>query len=97
LVDQGGILSAGGKGQLGYTANWDSWAGEPYLTNKAGTHVLGTGTVTVPTVIAYSSPRSIRERTDLVKRWGLRGAMAWELSQDSDSHALISALGPILN
>ena len=97
LVDQGGILSAGGKGQLGYTANWDLWAGEPYLTNPAGAHVLGTGTVTVPTVIAYSSPRSIRERTDLVKRWGLRGAMAWELSQDSDSHALISALGPILN
>jgi len=27
----------------------------------------------------------------------LRGAMAWELSQDSDSHALITALDPILH
>jgi chitinase len=97
LVDQGGILSADGKGQAGYTANWDFWAGQPYLTNPAGAHALASGSVTVPTVIAYSDPRSIRERTELVKHWGLRGAMAWELSQDSDSHALISALGPILS
>jgi chitinase len=97
LVDRAGILTADGKGQLGYTANWDSCAGEPYLTNPAGAHALASGTVTVPTVIVYSNPRSIGERTNLVKRLNLRGAMAWELSQDSDSHALISALDPILS
>jgi chitinase len=48
-------------------------------------------------VIAYSDPRSIGERTALIKAAGLRGAMAWEISQDSDSHALVSALSPLLH
>ena len=47
-------------------------------------------------MIAYSSPRSIGERTKLIKALHLRGAMAWEISQDSDSHALIGALAPVL-
>jgi chitinase len=70
-------------GQNGFTAHWNPWAGEPYL--------LGNGRV-----IVYSDPRSIGERTALIKVLGLRGAMAWEISQDTDSHALISALTPII-
>jgi chitinase len=92
LVDEADIV---GKG--GYTRSWDLLAGEPYLTNKAAVHNLAGGTVTVPTTIVYSDPQSIGERTALIKALGLRGAMAWELSQDSDSHALISALGPVLH
>jgi chitinase len=92
LVDDGGIIGANG-----YTAQWNPFAGEPYLTNPAALHNLSNGTtITVPTTIVYSDPRSIGERTELVEDMGLRGAMAWEISQDSNAHALISALTPIL-
>ncbi len=97
LVDQAGIVTAAGQGQQGYTRIWNFRAGEPYLFNPAAPHALASGTVTVPTVICYSDPRSIAERTRLVKSWRLRGAMAWEISQDSDAHALIGALAPILS
>ena len=81
----------------GWVAHWDGYAGEPYLTNPAAVHALASGAVTVPTTIVYSDPRSIGERTALVRGLGLRGAMAWEISQDSDAHALIGALAPILS
>jgi chitinase len=97
LVDVGGVVSATGTGQAGFTRYWNRQAGEPYLFNPAATHVLGTGTVTAPTVICYSDPKSIGERTKLIEQWHLRGAMAWEISQDSDAHALIGALAPVLS
>lgn len=96
LVDVSGLLTADGHGANGYTAYWDAAAGEPYLADPAGTHALASGTVTTPTLISYSSPASIGERRVLVQLLGLRGAMAWEISQDSDSHALIGALSPLL-
>ena len=98
LVDVAGILTPDGKatGTGGYTAYWDLAAGEPYLANPNGTHNLASGTVTTNTVISYSSPASIGERMLLIKGLHLRGAMVWEISQDSDSGALISALSPLL-
>ena len=103
LVDTAGVVGAGG-----YSKNWDAQAGEPWLFNPAGAHNLCSAfnadgscatpyVATVPTVITYDDPRSIGERTALIKAVGLRGAMAWEISQDSDSHALISALSPLLH
>ncbi len=97
LVDEAGVLTADGTGAGGYTAYWNFAAGEPYLANPAGTHALASGPVTTPTVIAFSSPASIGERSLLIKGLHLRGAMVWEISQDSDSHALISALSPVLS
>ncbi|MEN0128410.1 MAG: glycoside hydrolase family 18 protein [Brevundimonas sp.] len=99
LVDEGGYVDAAGTtGGAGYTSYWNPLAGEPYLFNPAALHPnLTTGPATVPTVIAYSSPRSIGERTKLIKSLRLRGAMAWEISQDSNSHALIGALAPVLD
>jgi chitinase len=88
---------AGSIGVNGYTRHWDAFAGEPWLYNASGSHALAGGNVTAPTVIAYSDPKSIGERTTLVKSLNLRGAMAWEISQDSDSHALIDALNPIIH
>jgi chitinase len=96
LVDVAGIVTAAGQGQGGFARNWNSWAGEPWLFNPAGVHSLAGGEVTVATTICYSDPVSIGERTSLVKALDLRGAMAWEISQDSDDHALIGALSPIL-
>jgi chitinase len=92
LVDHAGIAAGGG----GYTLNWNAFAGEPYLVNPAATHNLAGGPVTAPTTIVFSNPRSIGERTALVRLLGLRGAMAWEISQDSDAHDLIGALAPLL-
>ncbi len=93
LADEAGIAGGGS----GYTLHWNAFAGEPYLTNPAAIHVLSNGTtVTAPTTIVFSSPQSIGERTALVRLLGLRGAMAWEISQDSDTHALIGALSPLL-
>ncbi|MFH8252456.1 glycoside hydrolase family 18 protein [Microbacterium sp. B2969] len=98
LVEAGYVSEDGKTGGNGYTVGWNVLAGEPYLYSPAASHPnLTTGPETVRTVIAFSSPASIAERTVLIKKLKLRGAMAWELSQDSASGALISALGPILN
>ncbi|NUR30354.1 MAG: glycoside hydrolase family 18 protein [Catenulispora sp.] len=98
LVDNGAIVTAGGVGQNGYTRKWNPFAGEPYLWNPAAVHNLSDGTtITVPTTIVYSDPKSIGERAALIKLLGLRGAMAWELSQDSNDHALVNALSPVLS
>lgn len=96
LVDVAGIVSPSGVGQNGFTRNWNAYAGEPYLFNPAATHNLASGAVTVATTICYSDPASIAERRRLIQALGLRGAMAWELSQDSDDNALISELAPLL-
>ncbi|GAA1648758.1 glycoside hydrolase family 18 protein [Catellatospora bangladeshensis] len=96
LVDVAGVLSPDGTATGGWTRKWNPLAGEPYLVNPAAEHVLASGTVTAPTTIVYTDPKSLAERTALIKLLGLRGAMAWELSQDSDDHALIGALGPVL-
>jgi chitinase len=85
LVDVAGIVNANG-----YTRQWNAFAGEPYLTNPNAQFGR-------PATIVYSDPQSIGERTQLIKLLGLRGAMAWELSQDSNDHALIGALSPVLN
>ena len=93
LVDQAGIVGANGLGQNGYKTYWDSKAGEPWLWNPAGVHVLGSGTVTTPTFISYDNPSTISDRNNLVRDRGLRGIFAWEISQDSDTNALVTAMG----
>lgn len=97
LVDVAGVLQPDGTASGGWTNRWNFFAGEPYLTNPAATHNLAGGPNTSRTVIAYSSPQSIRERTLLIQALGLRGGMAWELSQDSNDHALISQFAPLLS
>jgi chitinase len=52
--------------------------------------------LTTPTFISYDSPSSVADRAALVKALHLRGAFAWEISQDSDAHSLISSLSPLL-
>jgi chitinase len=81
LVDIAGIISPA-------TSRWDAVAGEPYLVLNSGG---------IDRVIVYSDPVSVGERTQLISSLGLRGAMAWEISQDSDAHALIGALSPLLH
>lgn len=95
---QAGYVSADGKtGGNGYTVGWNLLAGEPYLYSSAAAHPnLTTGPATVPTVITFTSPKSIALRTALIKKLKLRGAMVWELSHDTADDSLMTAVAPVL-
>lgn len=93
LVDQAGIVGANGLGQNGYKTYWSWAAAEPWLWNPAGTHALASGTVVTPTFISYENPLTVSERNLLVRAGRLRGIFAWEISQDSNANALVSAMG----
>jgi chitinase len=72
-------------GLNGFTRFWNRHAGEPWLYNP-----------TTGRFISYEDPRSVHERTQAVRDMNLRGAMLWEISQDSDDHALVGELSPLL-
>ncbi|MDQ1709336.1 MAG: chitinase, partial [Frankiaceae bacterium] len=100
LVDVSGVLTAGGAltpagAAAGWTLNWSTAAGEPWLYNAAAAHPAAAGGSS-PTFISQETPASIAERTALIQRYGLRGGFAWEVSQDSNAGDLIGAFGPLL-
>jgi chitinase len=100
LVDVAGVLNADGSlsaggASSGWSTHWSTAAGEPWLYNPAATHPVA-GAETSPTFISHESPTSIAERTALVQQYGLRGAFAWEVSQDSTNGDLLDALAPLL-
>jgi chitinase len=94
LVDNAKILSPGDnpRGLSGFKRYWDADAGEPWLYDPtAPRQGEDTGVF-----ISYDDPRSVTERMQLIRAEHLRGAMVWEISQDSNNHALLSALAPLL-
>ncbi len=101
LVDIAGILTPSGQlTPAGAAAGWvvrhNLISHEPSLFNPNAKHVLATGTIYAPTFITYEDPAAIAERTAYITSLGLRGAFAWEISQDSNSGALSAALGRAL-
>lgn len=48
-------------------------------------------------MITYDDPESLALKAAYVKEHGLGGVMFWELSQDTDDHALLKALADTLN
>jgi chitinase len=76
-------VSAGGTGVNGFTRFFDFPAGAPWLYNPA----LNGGTF-----ISYVDPAAVRERVALVQALGLRGAFAWEVSNDDNAHDLVNAM-----
>jgi chitinase len=92
LIDVAGVVTPGGQGQNGFTRYWSFRTGEPWLYDPAATRFGQTAGV----FISYEDPRSVAERTFAIQALGLRGAMFWEISQDSDDHALVNALSPLL-
>ena len=101
LVDVAQVVNAGG-----FTRYWDAQAGEPWLFNPAQAHHLCTSfnadgscanpwSETVPTVVTYTDPRSVSERTALVRCARLRGLFAWEVGQDSNDHALLTQMATV--
>ena len=85
IVTPSSSIGNDAKGLQGFTRAWDPLAGEPWLY-RAGDQRF----------ISYDDPHSIAERTQLIRSGHLHGAMVWELSQDSNDHALLDALSPLL-
>ena len=94
LVDDAGLLDTNGTRPR--PRGWQlktSWrTGEPWLFNPTAIHELAAGAATTPTFISYEDPASVGDRALLVRALGLRGAFAWEISQDSNANSLISSL-----
>jgi chitinase len=93
IVTPSSSIGNNAKGLNGYTRYWSAAAGEPWLYNPAAQRFGQTMGV----FISYDDPHSVAERTQAVRTMHLRGAMVWEVSQDSDDHALLGALSPLLH
>jgi chitinase len=76
-------VDGSGAGVNGFTSYFDAAAGAPWLYNPA----LNGGTF-----ISYVDPASVAERIGLVRALGLRGAFAWEVSNDDNANDLVNAL-----
>jgi chitinase len=72
-----------GAGVNGFTRYFNVLAGAPWLYNPA----LYGGTF-----ISYVDPQAVGERVALVHALGLRGAFAWEVSNDDNANDLTNAL-----
>jgi chitinase len=75
------VNSSGGVN--GFTRYVDALAGAPWLYNP---------TLNGGTFISYVDPGAVRARIALVNALGLRGAFAWEVSNDDNAHDLVNAL-----
>jgi chitinase len=75
--------NADGSGTNGFTRYYSFAAGAPWLYNP----VLNGGTF-----ISYVDPAAVAARVALVDGFDLRGAWAWEISNDSNAHDLTNAL-----
>ena len=65
--------------------HWDDAAKVPWLYNpKTGM------------MISYDDPESLAHKAQYVNENELGGVMIWELSQDTDDHALLTALNDTL-
>ena len=77
------VSGSGTTGVNGFTRYVDLLAGAPWLYNP---------TLNGGTFISYVDPAAVRARIALVNALGLRGAFAWEVSNDDDAHDLLNAL-----
>jgi chitinase len=80
------------RGLQGYTRYWSRRAAAPWLYNRSAERFGETMGV----FISYEDPRSVHLRVQTIRRLGLRGAMVWEISQDSNDHGLLRELTPLV-
>ena len=93
LVDVAGIVTDSPRdprARKGFTRRWSSEASVPWLYRPRGGQPFGG----VSRFITYDDPTSVARKSRYVRRQGLRGVVAWELSQDSDARTLARALSP---
>jgi chitinase len=72
----------------GYTRYWSAEAQVPWLFSPQAGHPFGR----VSTFISYDDPRSLARKARYARGAGLRGVMAWEITQDSERRTLVRAL-----
>ncbi len=77
------VATGSGAGINGYRRFFNFAAGAPWLYNP---------TANGGTFISYIDPASVRLRVALVKALGLRGAWAWEISNDDNANDLTNAM-----
>ncbi|MEO7117436.1 MAG: glycoside hydrolase family 18 protein, partial [Candidatus Limnocylindrales bacterium] len=98
LVDIAGVVSGPSLsgptpiGRRGFTRYWNAAAGEPFLWSPADER----NGIDTSVFITYEDPRSINERVRYIQGHGLRGAMIWEISLDTDDHDLIKVVAKLL-
>ncbi len=93
LVDGAGIVTDSRRdpqGLQGFTRHWSADARVPWLYRPRGGYDFGG----VSRFISYDDPSSIARKSRYTRRLGLRGVMAWEITQDSDARTLVRALSP---
>ncbi len=73
------------KGLAGFTRYWNEASQNSFLYNP-----------TTQRWITYEDPHSVFKRAQYIRSHKLRGVMIWEISQDSDDHDLVEALGKLL-
>jgi chitinase len=76
-------VTAGAVGANGFTRFFDAAAGAPWLYNPS----LNGGTF-----ISYVDPAAVSARVAVIDALGLRGAFAWEISNDDNAHDLVGAM-----
>jgi chitinase len=76
-------LTATGAGANGFARYFDAAAGAPWLYNPA----LNGGTF-----ISYVDPAAVSARIAAIEALGLRGAFAWEVSNDDNANDLVNAM-----
>jgi chitinase len=67
----------------GFTRYYDAFAAAPWLYNP---------TLNGGTFVSYVDPRAVAQRIALVSALGLRGAFAWEVSNDDNANDLVDAM-----
>jgi chitinase len=77
------VATGNGSGINGYTRFFNLLAGAPWLYNP---------TANGGTFISYVDPAAVRARIALVRALGLRGAWAWEISNDDNANDLVNAM-----
>ena len=85
LVPIGPTALRGGQGTAvnGFRRYYDGAAGAPWLYNP---------TLNGGTFISYIDPRAVEQRMALVHARKLRGAFAWEISNDDNANDLVNAM-----
>jgi chitinase len=68
--DRDGLYTVAGQG---FVRRWSGTARVPYLFNMSS-----------GVFITYDDEASVQAKVDLVKRYGLRGAMFWEIGADGE-------------
>lgn len=85
LVDVAQIVTPTEQAKKGFIRDWNYVSDSPWLYNP-----------TSKRFISYDDAGSVEEKTDWAIEKDLRGVFSWKISDDSNAHELLDAMGPML-